>query len=157
MQTPELQIEVVPPDSPAARWCLDQYYGELAARFEGGFDAARAHNADAGEYAAPHGAFLIARLGARPVGCGALRLIDERTGEVKRLWVSFEARRHGIARRILVELEAMARQRGLAILRLDTNRALTEAHALYRRLGFVEVAPFNDEPFAHHWFQKPLV
>jgi GNAT superfamily N-acetyltransferase len=123
MQTAELQIEVVPPDGPEARWCLEAYFRELAARFEDGFDPTRACHAGAHPFAAPHGAFLVARLGERLVGCGALRVIDERTGEVKRLWVAPEARRHGVARRILGELEAMARQRGLATLRLDTNRA----------------------------------
>ena len=40
--------------------------------------------------------------------------------------------------------------------RLETNRNLTEAIALYRAAGYVEVEPFNDEPYAHHWFQKRL-
>ena len=53
-------------------------------------------------------------------------------------------------------LEAAARDMGLRTLRLDTNRALTEAHALYRKEGFREVARFNDNPYAHHWFEKRL-
>jgi hypothetical protein len=40
--------------------------------------------------------------------------------------------------------------------RLDTNGALSEAIALYRSAGYREVSPFNDEPYAHHWFQKEL-
>jgi hypothetical protein len=40
--------------------------------------------------------------------------------------------------------------------RLDTNGALTEAIALYRSAGYREVEPFNDNPYAHHWFEKPL-
>jgi hypothetical protein len=45
---------------------------------------------------------------------------------------------------------------GLKTLRLDTNRALKEAHALYRKEGFREIARFNDNPYAHHWFEKRL-
>jgi ribosomal protein S18 acetylase RimI-like enzyme len=53
-------------------------------------------------------------------------------------------------------LEAIAREAGLTLSRLETNRTLTEAQALYRREGYDEVAAFNDEPYAHHWFQKRL-
>ena len=56
----------------------------------------------------------------------------------------------------MATLEAKARDLGLDTLRLDTNRALPEAHALYWREGFVEVAPFNDQPYAHLWFEKKL-
>ena len=42
------------------------------------------------------------------------------------------------------------------MLHLETNRALTEAIELYRTSGYVEVAPFNEEPYAHHWFEKRL-
>ena len=49
-----------------------------------------------------------------------------------------------------------AREKGLKALRLDTNRALTEAHALYRSERYREVARFNDNPCAHHWFEKRL-
>ena len=46
--------------------------------------------------------------------------------------------------------------RGRRKVRLDTNRNLTEAIAMYRSSGYREVAPFNDEPYAHHWFEKVL-
>jgi GNAT superfamily N-acetyltransferase len=53
-------------------------------------------------------------------------------------------------------IEAEARALGLGALRLDTNRALEEAHALYRRLGYREIARYNDNPYADHFFEKPL-
>ena len=53
-------------------------------------------------------------------------------------------------------VERQARDRGVEVLRLETNRSLTEAIALYRGSGYLEVAPFNDEPYAHHWFEKRL-
>ena len=45
---------------------------------------------------------------------------------------------------------------GFAVLRLDTNKALTEAHALYAKEGYRDVARFNDNPYAHRWFEKRL-
>ena len=52
--------------------------------------------------------------------------------------------------------ERLARRRRIPLLRLETNKALSEAQALYRSSGYREVSPFNDEPYAHHWFQKRL-
>lgn len=72
------------------------------------------------------------------------------------MWVAPEARGLGVGRRLLEELERLARDRGAAAVRLETNRALTEAIALYRRTGYVEVEAFNEEPYAHHWFEKRL-
>ena len=111
-------------------------------------------NAD--ELTPPNGVFVIARLGGRPIGCGSLRRKDRRVGEIKRLWVSSDARGLGVGRRILEALETNAWDFGLRTLRLDTNRSLTEAQALYRKCGYVEVEAFNDEPYAHHWFEKKL-
>jgi ribosomal protein S18 acetylase RimI-like enzyme len=57
---------------------------------------------------------------------------------------------------VLRTLEAKAREIGLRRLRLETNRTLLEAQALYRQEGYREVERFNDEPYAHHWFEKRL-
>ena len=62
----------------------------------------------------------------------------------------------GLGRRLLAELERHARDAGVRTLRLDTNRALTEAIGLYRAAGYEEIERFNDEPHAHHWFAKSL-
>jgi ribosomal protein S18 acetylase RimI-like enzyme len=72
------------------------------------------------------------------------------------MWVSPIARGLGVGRRILAELERHARDAGAAVIRLETNRALTEAITLYRGSGYHEVDAFNDEPYAHHWFEKRL-
>ena len=50
---------------------------------------------------------------------------------------------------------ACARPRGRAV-RLETNRTLREAIALYRSAGYAEIERFNAEPYAHHWFEKRL-
>ncbi|HSI30299.1 MAG TPA: GNAT family N-acetyltransferase, partial [Miltoncostaeaceae bacterium] len=62
----------------------------------------------------------------------------------------------GLGGRILRELEARAADAGAAVVRLETNASLTEAIALYRRSGYREVAAFNGEPYADHWFEKRL-
>ena len=72
------------------------------------------------------------------------------------MWVAPSARGLGVGRRILTELEEHARRRGVARVRLETNRTLKEAGALYRSAGYDEVEAFNDEPYAHHWFEKRL-
>ena len=149
-------VEIAPesPDSADARWCLDAYFRELAARFEDGFDAGRHDSGRADEMTPPAGLFVVARLYGDPVGCGGLKRMDNATGEIKRVWTSLSARGIGVARRMLRTLEAAARDRGLMTLRLDTNRALKEAYALYRKEGFLEIARFNDNPYADHWFEK---
>jgi DNA-binding MarR family transcriptional regulator/N-acetylglutamate synthase-like GNAT family acetyltransferase len=156
MRASAVQIGTEPADSADARWCLAQYFRELADRFDTGFDPALTISANADELTPPAGVFVVARLGGRPLGCGALKRKDRKIGEVKRMWVSSDLRGLGVGRRILEALEAQARKLGLRTLRLETNRTLAEAQALYRSCGYLEVAPFNDEPYAHHWFEKSL-
>lgn len=151
----DVRITVVPPDSRAARYCLDRYFEELAARFETGFDPAVSIPAAAAELTPPQGYFVLATRDDEPVGCGALKC-HEGFGEIKRMWVSPSARGLGIGARILGRLEELARERGLPLLRLETNKTLVEAQSLYRRNGFREVPRFNEEPYAHHWFEKTL-
>jgi DNA-binding MarR family transcriptional regulator len=154
MRASAVEITVEAPDSADARWCLAEYFRELGGRFDAGFDPARSISADAHELTPPAGVFVLARLAGQPIGCGALKVKPRRIGEVKRMWVAAEARRLGVGRRLLETLEVEARKFGLRTLRLETNRSLAEAQALYRRSGYREVAPFNDEPYAHHWFEK---
>jgi GNAT superfamily N-acetyltransferase/DNA-binding MarR family transcriptional regulator len=151
-----VEIAVETPDSADAGSCLQAYFRELAARFEGGFHHEKEGLADAVEMVPPAGAFVLARLDGEAVGCGGLNRIDKATGEIKRVWTAPKARGIGVARRMLRRLEAAARDMGLNRLRLDTNRALKEAQALYRKEGFREIARFNDNPYAHHWFEKRL-
>jgi DNA-binding MarR family transcriptional regulator len=148
-------LEVTDPSSPAAVACLTQYYEELAERFDAGFDPARSISAAAGELTPPKGYFVLATLGGEPMGCGALKCHPD-FGEIKRMWVAPAARGQGVGRRILLRLEGLARKRHLCLLRLETNKALNEAQALYRSSGYREVPAFNDEAYAHHWFEKLL-
>lgn len=154
MRASAVQIKAEAPDSADARWCFAEYFRELAGRFKTGFDPARSISASAAELTPPAGLFVIARLGGEPIGCGALKVKDRQIGEVKRMWVRADTRGLGIGRRLLETVETHARELGLVTLRLETNQTLEEAQALYRQCGYREVAPFNDEPYAHHWFEK---
>lgn len=156
IQASAVQIQVEAPDSADARWCLTEYFRELADRFEAGFDPARSISASADELTPPAGAFVVARLYGQPIGCGALKLKDRGIGEIKRMWVSPDARGLGVGRRVLEKLEALAREFAVSVLRLETNQTLEEAQALYRKCGYLEVEPFNDEPYAHRWFEKEI-
>jgi ribosomal protein S18 acetylase RimI-like enzyme len=151
-----VEIRVVDPTHPDARACVQAYFAELDSRSESGFDPAAGISAQPHELMPPHGCFLVAYVDGEPVGCGAVKHHAAAPSEIKRMWVSSTARGRGIARRLLGELEADAIRAGAAAARLETNRALVEAIALYRSAGYAEVPAFNEEPFAHHWFQKPL-
>ena len=156
LQASGIRIERVDPASAPARWCVQQYFAELASRFEEGFDPAQSIPADDADLRPPLGAMLVASVDGEAVACGAVKLIAPRVGSLKRMWVAGSARGLGLGRRMLVALEAEARDLGATTVRLETNRALTEAIRLYRRSGYIEVAPFNADPYADHWFEKDL-
>jgi len=149
-------VELEPADSADARHCLDQYFAELARRFEEGFEMARGGGADPADMTPPNGWFVVARLDGQAIGCGALKRLDDATGEIKRVWCDREARGLGVATRIMDRLETLAIDAGFAAVRLDTNRVLTEAHALYRKRGYVEIRRYNDNPYADYWFEKRI-
>jgi DNA-binding MarR family transcriptional regulator len=139
-----------------ARQCLRAYVEELNQRWEAGFDPSAGVTAEPHELTPPAGCFLIAYLHGEPVGCGGVKHLAGGPSDIKRMWVSPAARGLGLGRRLLEELEQRVRDSGATVARLETNRVLVEAIALYRSAGYREVPAFNDEPFAHHWFEKPL-
>ena len=151
-----VRVDVRDPRDPAARACIRAYYDELATRFDAGFDPGQSLSATDEELTLPAGLLLVATLHGEAVGCGALKLHGRRPAELKRMWVASSTRGLGVGRRLLAELEAHARQHGVRTVRLETNHSLTEAIALYRSSGYLEVPAFNDEPYAHHWFEKRL-
>jgi DNA-binding MarR family transcriptional regulator/GNAT superfamily N-acetyltransferase len=151
-----VEIREVDPSHPDARQCFRAYFAELDARSDSGFDPDAGISAEPHELTPPAGCLMIAYLHAEPVGCGAVKHHPGEPSEIKRMWVSGTARGLGIGRRMLEELEARVAESGATTARLETNRALVEAIALYRSAGYREVPPFNDEPFADHWFEKRL-
>jgi ribosomal protein S18 acetylase RimI-like enzyme len=151
-----VEIRVADPAEPVSQHCLGEYAAELARRFEDGYDPALGVPLEPADLRPPAGLLLLATLDGEPVGCGALRFHGDGPAEIKRVWVAGSARGLGLGRRLLSELERRAADAGARAVRLDTNRALVEAIALYRSAGYGEIDRFNDERYAHHWFEKTV-
>lgn len=151
-----VEIEAEPATGAAARYCVSEYYRELEDRFDTGYDPSLSLVPSLDEFAPPRGIFLIARQHGKPVGCGGLKPISSEAAYLKRMWISPEMRGLGLARRMLRALENRASAMNYSLIRLETNKTLIEAQQLYRSSGYSEVAPFNDEPYAHHWYEKRL-
>jgi DNA-binding MarR family transcriptional regulator/GNAT superfamily N-acetyltransferase len=147
-----IRIEVADPSSPPARQCLTAYAEEINQRFPRGFD--RSALVPPAEASGASGAFLIASERQRPIGCGIVRTMAPGIGEIRHVWVHAETRRLGLGRRLLRELEFQATARGLRVVRLDTHEVLAEAISMYRGSGYREIPPYDDNPYAHHWFEK---
>ena len=132
------QVALEDPRSPEARalvGALDDYLEAL-------YPPDNNYLLDVEALCAPEVSFFVARVGGMALGCGALRLLDARSGELKRMFVAPEARGLGIGSAILQAIEQRARQLGLAELKLETGTAQPEALGLYRAAGFVPCAAF---------------
>ncbi|PPL15172.1 GNAT family N-acetyltransferase [Microterricola pindariensis] len=176
MPTPSpVLIAVESPFSDDARAISARYVDDLITRYHGRpATAAEIADVDAsypGErLQEPHGLLLLARRGRSVLGCAGMRFVAEdavpgaegeevapqRVGEVTRVFVDAAARGLGLGRLLMGELEVQARAQGLSALRLDTRSDLVEARRLYAAVGYAEVAPHNDDPYADHWFRKKL-
>ncbi|MET3924961.1 helix-turn-helix domain-containing GNAT family N-acetyltransferase [Devosia sp. 2618] len=151
-----ITFEEVDPRDERAISCLQAYYAELAARFKQGFDVTRSADPDAADMLRPRGSFIIALSDGQPLGCVGLKGTDKGYAEVKRLWIAPAARGLGMSHRLMAELERIAADLGINVLRLDTNKALPEALALYRKTGWTEINRFNDDPYPDYFFEKRL-
>ena len=141
------------PADPAAHQAFSAYYDELARRFPEGFDPGE-ESFD--EYRPPDGGMLLARSDGAPVACGCLQRLDAPSAEIKRMWVHEDWRGAGLGGRMLRALERAAADRGHSVVRLDTNSVLTNAVTMYRNAGYTEIGRYNDNPYAHHWFEKVI-
>jgi GNAT superfamily N-acetyltransferase len=149
---PTLEVHRVEVDDPVARALLEGYFAELRRRF--------------GEYEPPteeqlrddaiSGVILVAYDAGHPAGCASLRLIDNETAEVKRMFVAPEARGRGVGRALLLSLEEEARVRQCRRVVLDTAASLVEAARMYVREGYRAIERYNDNPYAARWFEKKL-
>src|SRR3954454_7010327 len=152
-----VELREVDPESADAQRCLRAYVAELNRRApERGFDPRKGATAEPHEVRPPHGAFVVAYLRGEAIGCGAVKHRPGDVTDIKRMWLAESARGLGLGRRLLEHLERLARERGSSRAHIETSDALQEAIELYRSAGYVEVSPFNDEPFADRWFTKPL-
>ena len=149
-------LQEMDPRSDEARYCLGEYYAELARRFKQGFDVKLSRDPDAKDMVRPRGSFIVAMSDGLPIGCVGLKGSSSGFAEIKRLWVAPSARGLGLGRRLMDAAEKAARELGITVLRLDTSSALAEAGQLYRRTGWTEIPRFNDDPYPDLFFEKRL-
>ena len=109
------------------------------------------------ELRAPGGAYYVAYEGPKAVAGGGLRRLGEGVAEIKRMYVRPEARSRGVAAALLRALEEAAGALGYTRTQLDTGPKQVTAQRLYRAAGYVEIPPYNDNPFACFWGEKRLV
>jgi GNAT superfamily N-acetyltransferase len=149
----ELRVERA--DSSVSLALQEAFFADIAARYPG-WSPAGSQSFVASELAPPAGVWLVAYVEGRPVGCGGLQALDPETAEVRRIYLAEEARGRSIGRELLSELERHARSLGYRRVRLTTGDAQPEALALFRSVGYEEIAPFTDGAFTRHWMEKPL-
>ncbi|AJT67354.3 hypothetical protein T261_5738 [Streptomyces lydicus] len=158
-------VSAEPWGSPDARALLRDYYTEVADRYFALHEGRRATPEEIAEGLAeypddhltpPHGVLLIARYGDAVAGCAGVRLLDERTAELKQMFVRIPYRGRGGAGGLLTAAESAAVRMGAGRIRLDTRLDLVEAIALYRRHGFTEIPRYHDDIYAEIFFEKRL-
>jgi DNA-binding MarR family transcriptional regulator len=150
-----VSIETVDPASAPAREAMARYFAELDERFPNGFDPGPHTDADDDTLREPVGAFVVAVSDGRPIAGGGVRAYDD-AAEIKRMWVDGGWRGAGLGSRLLRHLEDLARGLGHGLVRLDTNETLGDAIAMYERAGYTRIDRYNDNPYATHFFAKPL-
>jgi len=132
-------MAVVHYDSAEAQQLIEELQQEYIIRY-GGRDRTPV---DPGQFAIPDGAFLVIRVDGLSVGCAGLRRHDERSVEVKRMFVRVEFRGQGLARWLLTCVEDQARALGYRKMLMETGLRQPEAMALYESSGFEPVAGFG--------------
>ena len=151
----DLRFERRDPEEPPASELLAEMRAELNDVYET-FSRLDNPPLSAAELRLPGGAYLVGWDGTAAVAGGGLRRLDEGTAEIKRMFVRPEARSRGVARALLEALEDAARELGYTRVRLDTGPKQQHGLALYRSAGYVDVPPYNDNPFACFWGEKVL-
>lgn len=130
-----------------------RYYGRQATEAE--IDQAIA-DAPGTDLVPPTGAFFVGYLGGAVAGCAGTRVVAPGISELTKVFVKPAHRGTGGAPALVAAAEEAARRLGSHLMRLDTRHDLVEARALYAKVGYEEVDPFNDDRFAEHWFAKAL-
>lgn len=156
-----VSFRVVDAGSPEAVAAMRTYFAELDERFDGGFDIGTALDDAVDGMNPPAGRFVVAVRDGEVVGCGGVTVLDphatgDRSVEIRRMWVVASVRGVGLGKRLLARLEAEAVALGATRIVLDTNRVLTQAISMYGSAGYAPIERYNDNPYAHHWFEKRI-
>jgi len=142
---PQIREAANPEDLASLRELLREY-----AEWVGGeicFQSFECELADLpGRYAPPSGRLFLASVGGEPAGCAALRALDSKAGEIKRMYVRPGFRGLGVGRLLVARIVEDAQDAGYKVLRLDTLPRMSAAIAMYRALGFYEIPRYGDHP-----------
>jgi GNAT superfamily N-acetyltransferase len=152
---PAIAFVVEASDTPVSVELQRAYFTDIASRYPG-WSPDLIPSADPAEVAAPDGAWIVAYLDSRPVGCGGIKRLDGSSAELKRIYLAAAARGHGLGRRLLEHLEQQARVIGYESLRLDTGDRQPEALGLFRSAGYVHIPDYNGNTWATYWMEKRL-
>lgn len=131
----DVSVEVADPRAAESRALVEQLWEEFGRRYGDTGPCQFVPEDVEGEGCA----FVVARLAGRAVGCGAVRPLEAGVAEVKRMYVEPDARRRGVARRVLRELERIARELSYSAVRLETGLKQPEAIRLYEGEGYARV------------------
>ncbi|TDB74994.1 GNAT family N-acetyltransferase [Micromonospora sp. KC723] len=136
----QLEIRALAFDSPVAQSLIRAALADLGQRYGGSGDDTPV---DAAEFVPPRGAFLVAYLDGRPVGCGGWRSHGDDTAELKRMYTDPAARGRGVARAVLAAVEESARHHGRKRIILECGDRQPEAIAMYTSAGYERIPNFG--------------
>jgi GNAT superfamily N-acetyltransferase len=138
----EIELRMEDLESPRAQKLIACLNAELDARYPE--EGANFFRLDPDEVSDGRGAFLVAYIEGRPVGCGAVRRIEPQVAEIKRMYVDPSVRGRRVGRRILDALESHARRLNARRIVLETGPRQPEAIALYQHAGFTEIPLYGE-------------
>jgi GNAT superfamily N-acetyltransferase len=148
------EVRRVAGTEPVARELVAAMFAEVGEMYEPGLP--KAPSAQPQELSPPDGGFVVLIEHGRPVAGGGVKGLDDRACEIKRMYVVPDARGRGVGRELLAALEALARDLGYAVARLDTGAKQPGARRMYERAGYASVPDYNGNPYAAFWGEKRL-
>lgn len=143
-------------DGSATRLLVREFVGLLAERVGGGFAPSARELGSLEDFERPGAVWLVLYEDGIAVGCGGLRPAGAATAEIKRMFVSANARRRGYGRRLLAELEGRAATAGFRRVGLLTADVLPEARAMYEAAGYRPIRSWRHQGRTEYWYEKAL-
>jgi GNAT superfamily N-acetyltransferase len=151
---PEHETEVHDLFAEYLRWVCPRIFDEYKAVFEAESMITRDMR-QIDVFLPPKGILLLAYDNGRLAGCACTRTIEEKTAEMKRMYVRPPFRRQGIGAALVQKTIETVRNQEYSILRLDSARFMSAAHTLYRSFGFKDIAPYERSEipveYRNHW------
>jgi GAF domain-containing protein/GNAT superfamily N-acetyltransferase len=152
----QVEIRHEDPNSAAARELFARYMELVRSRLGQDFEPTEAIFASEEVFSGPGAAWLVVYEGGRPVGCGGLRMLEHGVAEIKRMFVLATARGRGHGRRLLEELEGIARENGAHHVRLLSTEVLAEARSLYLSAGYRVISTYRADGRQDYWLERYL-